>query len=310
MPELPEVETTVRGLDKVLVGKTITGIWSDYPLPVHIHKNHLKSPKHFKKFRDIVVGKKVLSVQRRGKNILINLVGNYTVLVHMKMTGHFLYGPYQQKNGTWKTIQKTGPLTDPFNQFIRLVFSLSDKKHLAFSDLRKFAKVMVSETNHIDEEGEIIKIGPEPLEKSFSVKKFKERLLIKPNGKIKQVLMDQSVVAGIGNIYSDEILWETGLHPTEPVKNIPEVLIEKMYGATGKILRYALTVGGDSDSDYRNVYGERGQYQNLHKAYHQTGTPCRKPKCNGTILRIKLGGRSAHFCSVHQKLQKARKNVS
>ncbi len=305
MPELPEVETTTIGLRRVLTGLTITDIWSDYPLPVHLHKKHLKSPNHFKKFKEIVIGEKVIGVRRRGKNILIDLSLGFTILVHMKMTGHFLHGRYEYKEGVWKTVSKEGPLTDPFNQFIRLVFSLSNKHHVAFSDLRKFAKVLVEETRHINEEGELTKLGPEPFQKDFTFKIFKERLLQKPAGNIKQVLMDQSIIAGIGNIYSDEILWETGLHPKEKAENISQILLKKMFGATNKILKRALSVGGDSDSDYRNIDGERGNYQNLHRAYHQTGKPCRKKECHGTIIRIKMGGRSAHFCSLHQKLQKA-----
>ncbi len=300
MPELPEVHTTVEGLRRVLVGKKITDVWSSYPLPIHEHKQHIKSKTHFEKLKNIVTGKKVLSVDRRGKNILIHLSGKHSILVHMKMSGHFLYGAYKQEHGHWKPAVKTGPLLDPYNQYIRLLFTLSNGKQLAFSDLRKFAKVLIAETDAINHEGDLEKLGPEPLEKSFTYKRYTERLALRPHAKIKQLLLDQTIIAGIGNIYSDEMLWEAGIHPLSITEKIPNDKHQLLYKAIGVVLRRAIEFGGDSDTDYRNVDGEPGRYQNLHRAYHQTKKPCRKKGCPGSIERLKIGGRSAHFCPVHQ----------
>src|SRR3989344_5539607 len=157
-------------------------------------------------------GKKIKSVTRRGKNVLVNLSSNVTILIHMKMTGHLLYGKYKRsvklkaknvKQEEWEAVEE-GPLKDPFNRFIRLVFTLSNGKHLAFSDMRKFAKVCYLPTDALSLSADLSHLGPEPLEKEFRIKNFEYQLGKRPNGKIKQVLMDQRLLAGIGNIYSHE----------------------------------------------------------------------------------------------------------
>jgi formamidopyrimidine-DNA glycosylase len=145
-------------------------------------------------------------------------------------------------------------------------------------------------------------IGPDPLDKDFSPAVFKEQLNRKPNGRIKNVLMDQGVIAGVGNIYSDEALWRTGLNPEERVKNIPDSLLKKLYDDLKVVLKKGIDFGGDSMSDYRNIDGKRGKFQEQHRAYRKTGEHCSKPGCKGIILRKIVGGRSAHFCSIHQKI--------
>jgi formamidopyrimidine-DNA glycosylase len=261
------------------------------------------NPKYFTGFRKEVKDKKILSTERRAKNILINLSGGRTILVHMKMTGHLLYGKYEflKKENKWAPVLKKGPLADPYNRFVHVVFALSNGKHLAFSDTRKFGKITLQKTAEIHTGKHLNGIGPEPLQKSFDLKVFKQRLLKKPNGEIKTVLMDQTVIAGIGNIYSDEILWRAGAHPERKVQTITEQEFQKMFLAMKKTLKKGISLGGDSMSDYRNVYGKRGKFQLHHEAYRRTGEPCRMKGCKGKIARKIVGGRSAHFCSVHQK---------
>jgi formamidopyrimidine-DNA glycosylase len=189
--------------------------------------------------------------------------------------------------------------------------TLSNGRQVALSDMRKFAKVTLideaqTETGLLDSL-HLANIGPEPLDKNFTFDIFKSRVETKPNGKIKTILMDQSVIAGVGNIYSDEALWRTGLHPEERVKNIPEAILKTLYGDVKRVLEKGIDFGGDSMSDYRNINGERGKFQEQHNAYRKTGKPCAKPGCTGTIMRKVVGGRSAHFCGIHQKLLKDRK---
>lgn len=299
MPELPEVQTTTEGVRRTIVGKKIVGIWSDYHLKTNKEyqqeKEHIKNVRHFKKFKNDAIGRKVIDVKRRGKNILINLSGGKTIWVHLKMTGHLLYGKYQKEKGVWKT-SKAGPLEDPFNQFIRLVFSLSNGKHLVLSDVRRFARVSLLQTDKISKTVGLSDLGPEPLEKNFTFKKFGERLEKRPRAKIKQVLLDQKIIAGIGNIYSDEVLFDTGIHPERITERLSTKEMTKIYSSIKKTLRKGLFFGGDSDSDYRNINGEKGSFQNFHKVYGRAGKPCLKRKCGGTIKRIVVGGRSAHFC--------------
>jgi len=299
MPELPEVQTTASILDREIKGLKILDVWTDYDSPFNKGKNNIKDKKYFVLFKKAVLNKKVLGVERRAKNVLINVSGNKTILVHMKMTGHLLYGKYKFQNKKWLPVHG-GPLADPFNRFIHLAFSLSDKNTLVLSDTRKFAKVFVFDTDKSSETADLKKLGPEPLDKSFKYKVFKERISKKPNGKIKTVLMDQEIIAGIGNIYSDEVLYLASIHPITRVKDISEAKLKILYENIIRVLKQSIKIGGDSMSDYRNPLGEKGGYQKIHKVYRKTGEKCVMNGCKGIIKRMKVGGRSAHFCDCHQ----------
>ena len=190
MPELPEVETTVRGLKKTILGLIIKDVWTNLATKDSRQYDTVANPKYFKLFKKEVSGKKIKSIERQAKNILINLSGNKIILIHMKMTGHLLFNNK--------------------DKFVHVIFTLSGKNYLAFSDMRKFGKITLLDTKTTHETRHLKNIGPEPLDKNFTAKKLEERLKRKPGGKIKTVLMDQSIVAGIGNIYSDEILGGRG----------------------------------------------------------------------------------------------------
>jgi len=289
MPELPEVETIVRDLKKEVLGRTFVDVWTDFPKMV-------KLPKSFEQFKKEIKGKKIQKIWRRGKNILINLPGNKTLLIHQKLTGHLLVGNWKldathlPPSGNWKPLSK-GPLEEPVNRFIHLMFWLSGGLMLALSDLRKFAKVGLLSKE--DLEKELSFLGPEPLEKSFTLEKFKEALENK-KGKIKQVLMDQTVIVGIGNIYSDEILWEAKIHPLKEVSKLTKDELKKIYQAMRKILEKSIKLGGESISDFRRISGEIGYFDKERKVYRREGEKC--IRCGTIIKRIKLAGRSAHFC--------------
>lgn len=302
MPELPEVETTVRGLHRVLVGKQIQNVWTSYNSLFHAGKDNIKNPRFFNIFQKAIDGAMVTNVTRRAKNILIHLDTQQTILIHMKMTGHLLYGHYEyhKKTDTWATTEN-GPLKDPFNQHIRLVFILNDGKHLAFSDMRKFAKVTLLDTKTLKDHKDLLALGPEPLDHAFTLETFSDRIKNKPTGRIKQVLMDQHVISGIGNIYSDEILWEACVHPEKRVRNITDDEMKQMFDAMFAILKKSIRLGGDSMSDFRNIEGEKGGFHPHHNAYQQHGKKCTRPECAGTIQKMKVGGRSAHFCNTHQR---------
>lgn len=286
MPELPEVETTTRGLRRTIVGLTIKDVWTDLATKDKRKSDTVANPKFFKFFKKEILGKKILSIERRAKNILINLSSHQIILVHLKMTGHLLYGKYKK---------------DPINRFIHFTVTFNNKEKLYFSDMRKFGKITLLHVKTAHDTKHLNNVGPEPLEKSFNLKKFKERLKKKQKGKIKTVLMDQSVLAGIGNIYSDEILWRAGIHPERRVLQIKEVEFGKMLKVMKETLLKGIDFGGDSMSDYRNIHGMPGKFQLHHKAYRRTGERCSKAGCMGIIKRKMINGRSAHFCSVHQR---------
>jgi formamidopyrimidine-DNA glycosylase len=294
MPELPEVQTTVNGLNEHILGLKITDVWTDYNSKFQKGKDSVKDPVYFKIFKKKIVGKKIISAGRLAKNILMNLDSGDVILIHMKMTGHLMYGDYDR--------------ADPFNRFIHLVFTFNNGKTLELSDMRKFAKITLIPRldleKSIGESLHLANIGPDPLAKSFTFALFKEMLGHKPNGRVKNTLMDQSVIAGVGNIYSDEALWLAGLNPEERIKDIPDSCLKRLYVDLKSVLEKGIDFGGDSMSDYRNIDGKRGKFQGEHRAYRKTGEHCSKRGCKGIILRKVVGGRSAHFCSVHQKILK------
>ncbi len=281
MPELPEVETTVRGLRKTVVGLAIKNVWTDLATKDKRQRDAVANPKYFTHFKKEILNEKIKSVERQAKNILINLSGGKTILIHMKMTGHLLYNNR--------------------DKYVHVLFTLSNRKFLAFSDIRKFGKITLLDTKTAHDSKHLKDIGPEPLDKNFTLKDFVERLKRKPNGKIKTVLMDQSVIAGIGNIYSDEILWRTTVHPERRVSKIKDEEFKEMFQAMREILLKSIKLGGDSMSDYINLSGGKGRFQLYHEAYQRKGEKCRKKACKGIIQRKMINGRSAHFCSSHQK---------
>jgi len=292
MPELPEVETIVKGLNQNIQGVKILDVWTDWP-------KMIKKPKTFHLFKKEVIGKIIEKIKRRGKNILFYLSDNKMILIHQKLTGHLLIGRWNLKNNTWNPIENKKYLTERVNNYIHLMFYLSNNKMLGLSDLRKFAKILAGNKDEILNSEDIKNIGPEPLVKDFTFDAFKKRILLKPNGQIKDVLMDQKIIAGIGNIYSDEILWEAQIYPLKLIRNLKEDELKRIYYAIKKILKKAIRYGGDSMSDFRDIFGREGEYQKIQKVYQRDGELCLR--CGTKIIKFKLKGRSGHYCPVCQK---------
>lgn len=291
MPELPEVETIVRDLNKKILGRKVKDIWFDFA-------KQIKAPKNPVDFKKAVIGRKIGKVERRGKNIIFRLNGGFVMLIHQKMTGHLLVGRWRREKNKWVSLE-TGPLREKVNDYIHLMFYLDNGRQLALSDLRKFAKVLAVDEKKFAELEEIKSLGPEPLEKKFTFVKFKEALARKKSGKIKQVLMEQSVIAGIGNIYADEILWEAKVYPLKNAAALSGNELKRIYKAMRKILILALRRRGSSVSDYRDTAGQRGTYDLIRKVYRREGEKC--SRCGAIIKRFKLGGRSGHYCPACQK---------
>ena len=297
MPELPEVETVVRDLKKRVVGRRILDVWTDWPKyfkPIR----RAQGEGTLREFRRHVVGEKILGVSRRGKNILIEISNGHLILVHLKMTGHLLAGKWQSANGKWVTIGNSNEMRDPKNGFIRLIFFLDSKQYpmLALSDMRRFAKVLCGPKDKILNLPDLKDLGPEALEISY--KDFRD-LFKNKKGNIKQVLMDQKFVVGIGNIYSDEILYTAKIHPLSRVEKLKELQIKVIYAAMKKILEKGIKMRGTSSDDFRDTYGKKGNYGNVILTYQRHGEKCAK---GHLIHRIEVGQRSAHFCPVCQKL--------
>ena len=275
MPELPEVQTTINGLKKKVLNRAFLDVWTDTP-------KLFKKP-DFETFRKKIKNKKIINIKRRGKNIIFELSEGYFLLVHLKMTGHFLYDKYDEE--------------DPMNSSIRVKFFLDNNKLLALSDLRKFAKIQLLTKEEIKKE--LKHLGIEPLSADFTFEKFKAIIKSK-KGRIKQVLMDQKDIVGIGNIYADEILWRAKIHPEKKPADLSSEEVKRMYKAIKEILLKALKLGGTSTFDYRNIKGRKGFFERELKVYRKEGQRC--PRCGSIIERKKIAQRSAHFCPVCQKL--------
>ncbi len=291
MPELPEVETIVRQLNQKVANRKILDAWTDWPKMLKTHS--------LDKFKREIKGRKIMRAHRRAKYILIDLSGGKTLAIHQKISGHLLYGKWEIENN--KPVPAIeGPIkSDPQNRFIRFILYLDNGYMLGLSDLRRFGKVLLVNTDKVGDITEIKKLGPEPLDKNFALKKFKE-LLAKKSGVIKKVLMDQFVISGIGNIYSDEILWYAEVHPLKRVEKLNDKELATIYKYIRLVLKKAVGALGDSEQDYRTLEGKMGGYQNKKKAYQLTGEKCQK-RDGGIIKKVKINGRSAHFCPVHQK---------
>jgi formamidopyrimidine-DNA glycosylase len=317
MPELPEVQTIVNDLKKKIIGLEIVDVWSDWPKLV---KNSSLSD-----FKKGIIGLRITDVRRKGKNILIylqkpifsnhpwrkkrvgklvnkqdlgkkNSLVSYVLLIHQKMTGHLLYGQWQIKKNRSKVYVKSlipGPLQEKVNDYIHLIFYLNNKMQLALSDLRKFAKVRLGRVEEIEKLPELVKLGPDPLDKNFLVNQFVE-IISRERRKIKQVLMDPYVISGIGNIYSDDILWRAKIHPARKANLLSNAELKSIYFSMREILKRALDLRGTSIADFRDTAGEAGFYGQERLVYRRFGENCRR--CGEIIKRIKIGGRSAHFC--------------
>lgn len=302
MPELPEVQTVVDDLNRRVKGRKILRVWSDTPKQIRdysapgrrltdLHRD--ESSKNFRNFQKDIKNKKILRAKRIGKNILIDLSGGKTLLIHQKMTGHLLLGEWAIKKGRPVAIKPKEMVKDPYNGFIHLILYLDNGKQLALSDLRKFAKAILADTKKIHDLPDIKNLGPDALDPSLTLKKFAN--LIKKSGPtIKQALLKPELVAGIGNIYSDDILYQSFVHPLQNPKKLTPEEISKMYKAMRQVLKKAVRLRGTSTSDFRDTAGKEGRYTNHRLVYGREGEPCQR--CQTPIKRIKVGGRSASFC--------------
>jgi len=271
MPELPEVETIVRGLREIVLGKKIKVVKI---VPSRVLQSSISS------FKRNLIGKKIKGAKRRGKNIILKLSSGNFLLVHLGMTGHLFF------------LDKPAPLGK--HDHIDLIFS--DNSSLRYNDIRKFGKFKLVKSSSIEKVEDLKSLGSEPLE--ISKDNF-ARLLQRRRGRIKSTLLNQKVVAGIGNIYADEVLFEAKIYPEEKAFNICSDRLKKLHQAIGKILKEAIKAGGSSVDNYLDLEGKKGFFQFHHKIYGKKGEPC--PRCRTKIKKMVLNQRSSYFCPNCQK---------
>ncbi len=292
MPELPEVETIVRGLNQKVRGKKIVEVWTDWP------RHFAGNEGGFNGFRRQVMGAGIKSVKRVGKNIIFELGNGSKMLIHLKMTGRLLSARLFRSDTTniRPTVFRRSDLLklDIADPYIHTVFYFSDGSALVFSDVRKFGKIVAAEKNKFPVF--LKNVGSDAL--SINFKEFSEGLA-RRKVSIKKALLDQKVLAGVGNIYADEILFTAKINPLRPAASLTGNEIKKVYLAISKILNKAIKLRGTSMSDYVDIEGRSGGYYDARLIYGREGEPC--PECKNKITRIMIGTRSAHFCAACQK---------
>lgn len=265
MPELPEVETVVRALRPQLVGYAIQDVQNTWP-------RHIATP-DFAELRTRVRGLQFTAITRRAKYIICHLSGHEHLLFHLKMTGNLAIVP----------------AAFPLGKHTHTTFFLDDSRELHFTDPRKFGRVYL--TRDLDEI--VGKLGPEPLEATFTPAVLQSRLQSHKQA-IKKTLLDQTVLAGVGNIYADEALYEAGIHPTRPANTLAEAELTALHAAIQSVLQLGIDREGASISNYIKPDGTKGDMQNAVAVFRRTGMGCYR--CGRVIERMVLGGRSTHFC--------------
>ena len=289
MPELPEVETVVRGLNRLILKKKIAQVKHDWP------KSFLNLEKDV---NDFMIGAEISKVQRRGKAIIIKLNNGWALVTHLRMTGQMVY----RGEENWGAGHPNDDfLNDLPNKSTRVEIDFEDQTKLFFNDQRKFGYMKLLPEPEIEELSFFQKLGPEPLEDSFTVEIFKERLLKKKNSLIKPTILDQSVIAGVGNIYADEALWRAKIHPETRIKDFSNVDFENLHESIRFVMNKSIEKGGSTDRNYVNADGSRGNYLEYAAVYHKNGQPCKR--CGTEISKIRVGGRGTHFCENCQKIK-------
>jgi len=287
MPELPEVETIKRDLSKNLVGKKIAAV------KILEKKQFIGDPKQ-------IIGAKVKKVFRRAKTLGLVLDNNLTLLFHLKLTGQIIFFTDHRLSSE---LVLPSPLPFADNKLpgktTRIIIEFADGSRLFFNDLRKFGWIKIIPDQKLEQKEE--EYGPEPLEEEFTLE-YLQDIFSKTRRAIKIVLMDQKKIAGLGNIYANEALFEAGIDPRRPANSLTSQEIDKLYQAIIKILKAAIKAGGTSAADdaYVKPDATPGGYQRYLRVYQQAGKPCLR--CGrGTIQRINLGGRGTFFCPRCQK---------
>ncbi len=283
MPELPEVETVRTGLQALLPGRVIADVWHDWA------KSFPNAPPDVAQF---AVGASVSGVRRRAKVLIIDLSSNYSLVVHLKMTGQLVFRSKTERFGAGHPNNSlVGDLPD---KSTRVVLTFADHSKLFFNDQRKFGWMRLLPTSEVEQLVFFQKVGPEPLAADFTAADFTARLQRRPKSMIKAVLLDQTVIAGIGNIYADESLWGARIHPEMRVQDVPPAKLAKLYASLRAVLQLSIEKGGSTDRNYVNHEGKRGSYLTFASVFRREGQPC--PRCGTAIIKLRVAGRGTHIC--------------
>jgi len=282
VPELPEVETIRRGLSKLIIGRKITAVEHDTPKGF---------PNSTADVHSFLIGATITAVRRRAKVLLIDLSTDYTLVIHLKMTGQLVFRGETAFGAGHPNESLIGGLPD---KSTRVTFTFGDTSHLYFNDQRKFGWVKLMPKLEVKNLDFMKKVGPEPLEADFTPEEFTARFTRRAKTSIKAALLDQSVIAGVGNIYADESLWGAKIHPKRLVNTITHDEFQKLYTELRMVMNVAIEKGGSTDRNYVNSEGKRGNYLDFARVFRREGKEC--PRCGETIIKFKAAGRGTHIC--------------
>lgn len=275
MPELPEVETVRRGLTQLVKGSTIQSVDVLYAKMINLPPND---------FKKALRGKTIEKIDRRGKYLLIRLSDNLTIVSHLRMEGKY----------------DVEPEDAPVGKHTHIIFHLTDGRQLRYNDTRKFGRMNLVDTGTEIQVAGLKTIGPEPTEDNLTVD-YMQKIFSKSRKVIKPFLLDQSNIAGLGNIYADEVLWLSKINPQQPANTLTLRQIKELRKNIIAELAKAIAGHGTTVHSYSTAYGEAGSFQNQLNVYGREGEPC--PRCGTKIVKIKLAQRGTHFCPKCQPLR-------
>lgn len=289
MPELPEVETVRRGLFERIVGKVIVN---------ESHDTEKGFPNAEGDVAAFLIGAEVTDVRRRAKVLIIELSTQYALVIHLKMTGQLVFVSPGDRFGAG---HPNDSLIDALpDSSTRVTLTFTDGSQLFFNDQRKFGWMKLMPIAEVPNLPFMQKVGPEPLSPDFTEADFMARFARRKKSGIKAALLDQSVVAGIGNIYADETLWGAKVHPARRVETVTADEFAAMYREAREVMNLAIEKGGSSNKNYVNAEGKKGSYMDFARVFRREGQSC--PRCGATIEKIRVAGRGTHYCPVCQVL--------
>lgn len=288
MPELPEVETVRRGLSELIRAKVVAS---------EVHDTEKGFPNAPSDVSTFLIGASVTDVRRRAKVLIIDLSTNYSLLIHLKMTGQLVFVGETRFGAGHPNDSLVNELPDTST---RVVLTFTDGSTLYFNDQRKFGWMRLMPTIEIPNISFMQKVGPEPLADDFTPEELMHRFSRRPKTNIKAALLDQSVVAGVGNIYADESLWGAKIHPQRLVNTISEQEFASLYTELRAVMNLAVEKGGSSNHTYVNAEGKKGSYMDFARVFRREGLSC--PRCGTTIEKMRVAGRGTHICPFCQQL--------
>jgi DNA-formamidopyrimidine glycosylase len=288
MPELPEVETVRRGLAELLPGRVVARVTAfDSP------KSFPNAPADVEQF---LYGARVTAVRRRAKVLMIDLDTQYSLVIHLKMTGQLIFRGVQSFAGGHPNDSLIGELPD---RSTRVQIDFVDGSRLFFNDQRKFGWVKLLPTDEVKDLPFMQKVGPEPLDPQTRAEDFIQRIRRRQNSMIKPAFLDQAVIAGVGNIYADEALWAAQIHPQTRVKNVNDQQLNTLFNELRHILQLSIDQGGSTDKNYVDAEGRKGNYLTFAHVFRREGQACHRHP-DQEIIKLKVGGRGTHICPVCQ----------